>query len=465
MRIPQLSHSLKTQPLYLSRLTTHINNYIFVLRTATIQIMDPQRGRSPSTGHQQPHINPSHSPSPHHFQDTTHSVGLGLGLENGNNNQQFQNGPFDSNNGLPTFNNNSFVNQQGQSFSRGANEDTNFSPNNQDFNQSFKQEDQQSPFSQGQQTSFTQELMSASISPSFNSGDFSLFGNTSNQNDQLDPQFYMNEFSPQSQNPSINPAELEVMSSPPQSGNSPPSLLQPDSRSPSSAQNSPSFNQGQFQPSPGHSRHASLGPESAAYPQGHNNVEWSMMAPQFQGHRRTPSEYSDISNSSAAPSPNLGVHDSFEPIDPLNHHHSPMHNPQNDGMYQEVMGIGSFTLSDHGTPHRGLSPAHSPAISPRLGPQQLPNVNQQNQFMLGINNGFGQQQNMYGSQSSEYPQINHNGSLDMGQAQQMVPPEINVEFAPTSRTNSFEPPKPGSFDNDALTPPDRGTYRDNKYSS
>jgi transcription factor CRZ1 len=45
----------------------------------------------------------------------------------------------------------------------------------------------------------------------------------------------------------------------------------------------------------------------------------------------------------------------------------------------------------------------------------------------------------------------------MGQAQQMVPPEINVEFAPTSRQNSFEPPKP-SLDQDALTPPDRGPY-------
>ena len=425
--------------------------------------MDPQRGRSPSTGHQQSHINPSHSPSPHQFQENATSIGLGLGLDTQNQNsntQQFQNPGFNGSNTLPSFETNDLFNQQRQSF---AQNDSSFAQN-QDFSQRFKQEDSQfkqedqlSPFSQQQQPSFTQELMSATISPNFNGGDFSLFSTASNQNEQLDPQFFMDGFSPQSGNQSVNPAELD-MSSPPNSAQSPPSHLQPDnSRSP---HQSPNFNSGQFQPSPSHSRHASLGPESAAFPQGHNNIEWSMIgAPQFQGHRRTPSEYSDISNSSAAPSPNLPLHDTFEPIDPLNHH-SPMHNAQNDGMYQDVMAIGNFSLSDHGTPGRGLSPAHSPAISPRLGPQQLPNVNQQSQFMLGVNNGFGHPQSIYGSRDSDYPQINHNGSLDMGQAQQMVPPEINVEFAPTSRTNSFEPPKPGSFDNDALTPPDRGTCPD-----
>ncbi len=86
----------------------------------------------------------------------------------------------------------------------------------------------------------------------------------------------------------------------------------------------------------------------------------------------------------------------------------------------------------------------------------MPNLNP-NQFLLGMNNGFGPSQTIYGGQNQEsFPQVQHgNGSLDMGQAQQMVPPEINVEFAPASRQNSFEPPKP-SFDQDALTPPDRG---------
>jgi hypothetical protein len=134
-----------------------------------------------------------------------------------------------------------------------------------------------------------------------------------------------------------------------------------------------------------------------------------------------------------------------------------MQNPQ-DAMYQEVLGIGSFSLSDHhsASPRAGLSPAHSPAISPRLGPQQLPTLNQPS-FMLGMNNEFEQQQNMYGGQMQDIPQIRHNGgSLDMGDNQQMVPPQINVEFAPTSRVNNFDAPKPSAFDQDALTPPERG---------
>ena len=186
------------------------------------------------------------------------------------------------------------------------------------------------------------------------------------------------------------------------------------------------------------------------------------MPPQFQGHRRTPSEYSDVSVSSVAHSPNLGLHDTFDSIE---QHHSPMQNPQDSNLYQEVLGIGSFSLSDPqiqhaASPRRGLSPARSPAISPQLGPQQMPNLNQQNQFMLGMNDGFGQPTNIYGGQTQEtFPHVQHGGgSLDMGQAQQMnPPPEIKFEFAPNSRQNSFEPTK-SAVDQDALhvMPPDRG---------
>lgn len=399
--------------------------------------MDQQRGRSPSMGHQQSQYKPEHSPSPHQFQDGQNSIGLGLGLDTTNSsNQQFiNNGGFNSNNNI--------FGQQGQPYNMQGNMgDSSFN------GLQYKQEDSSS-FNQ-QQPSFTQELMGAN---NFE-GDFPLFSTPSNGNEQLDPQFYMNELSPQSRNPSVNPNELN-MSSPP-NASTPPNLLQPESHTTPSVHQSPNFKQGAFQSSPGHSRHASLGPESAAYPQGQNHMgEWNMMAPQFQGHRRSPSEYSEVSVSSAAPSPNLGHLDSFDNLD---HHHSPNLSAGNDAMYDPVLGIGNFSLSDHGSrsPGRGLSPAHSPAISPRLGPQQPPNMQNQNQFMLGVNNGFGAPQ-MYG-QNSEYPQMNHNGSVDMGQAQQMVPPEINVEFAPTSRTNSFEPPKPISFDNDALTPPDRGLW-------
>lgn len=418
--------------------------------------MDPQRGRSPSVGHQQSHISRTHSPSPQQFPENTSSVGLGLALDPASeNNQQFANSNLTSNNSLPSYENNEFLNQQNSSFQQSDIGNSGYVPT-QDFTPQFKQEDQSSQF-RPPQRSFTQELLSANLTSNFNEGDFSLFSTPSGQGEQFEQNFFMNDVPSQTGNASVNPAELN-MSSPPNNAPSPPVLLQPGSHSPSSAHQSPSFNQGQFQRSPGHSRNASLGPESAAFPPGSNHVDWSIMPPQFTTHRRTPSEYSEVSASSANHSPNLGHHDTFDSIE---QHHSPMQNPQDAGIYQEpLLGIGSFSLSDPQvargvSPGRGFSPAHSPAISPRLGPQQLPNPNPQNQFMLGMNNDFGAPQNMYGQQEA-FPQIQHSG--DIGQAPQMVPPEINVEFAPASRQNSFDPPKP-SFDQDALTPPERGRRR------
>lgn len=416
--------------------------------------MDQQRGRSPSAGHQQLHIKQSHSPAPSHYSDE--SIGLGLGLENAlpGNNQQYMNG-F---NQTSYTGNTGFMNQQGQSFTQETMGDSSYIQSNnfpqfkQDISSfgqpQFKQES--IPFDQ-QQGSFTQELMNPNLPTNFNGdasfgGDFPLYS-SSNQVNQYDPSFFMNEMP--SSNQSVDPSQLD-MSSPQTNAPTPPSFLQPEGQSPASAQHSPSFNQGQFQPSPGHSRHASLGPESAAFPHG-QPVEWSMVPPQFQGHRRTPSEYSDVSVSSAHPSPHLGHHD-YEPLE----HHSPMQNPQDAGLYQQVLGIGDFSLSDNNihhsiSPRRGLSPAHSPSISPRLGPS-VPSFAPHNEFMLGPTNGFGSLPSIYGMQGQEsFPTLGN----EMGQAQQMIPPEINVEFAPASRQNSFEPPKP-SIDQDALTLPERG---------
>jgi len=357
--------------------------------------MDQQRGRSPSAGHQQLHINQNNSPSPSQYQENANSIGLGLDIQNpipGNNNQQYMNGfnraPFDSN---------EFMNQQGQAYSQSSLVEPNYSQGN-DFPQ-FKQES--SPYDQ-QQGSFTQELLNPNLPTNFN-GDFPLFSSSNNQADQYDPSFFMNELPSQSGNQSVNPSQLD-MASPQTNAPTPPSFLQPEGQSPASTHQSPNFNQGQFQHSPNHSRHASLGPESAAFPQGQNQVEWSMMPPQFTGHRRTPSEYSDVSVSSAQHSPNLGHHD-YEPLE----HHSPMQNPQDASLYQQVLGIGDFSLSDNqiqhsASPRRGLSPAHSPAISPRLGPQQLPSFGSQNNFLLGTNNGlggFGGPQGMYSVQTQE----------------------------------------------------------------
>ena len=260
--------------------------------------MDQQRGRSPSAGHQQPHISQAHSSSPH-FQENANSIGLGLGLDNqGNNNNQFLNNNFNPSNGLPVYNDsNEFLNQQGQGFSQGGLSDSIYTQS-QNFNQQqFKQEPQSSPYDPPQR-SFTQELLDPNLTTNFNQGDFPLFSTPSTQN-EYDPSFFINELPAQTNSQPINPPQLE-MTSPQNHTPTPPNLLQPDSRSPASSHNSPNFNQGHFQSPPNHSRNASLGPESAAYPQGQNQVEWGMMPPQFQGHRRTPSEYSDVSVSSAA---------------------------------------------------------------------------------------------------------------------------------------------------------------------
>ena len=279
----------------------------------------------------------------------------------------------------------------------------------------------------------------------------SPFGNS------LDP--HLLETRPQQQNLSVNPNDLMAQMAATQQPHAPtPPHLLPNmnnQRSPS-PHASPHQNQGAFSP-PTHSRHASLGQStldpSAAYGQG---TEWANMA-NFRGHRRTPSEsaYSDISSAHA--SPFLVTQDSFEETQP-----SPHLNAQADPqLFQDpISQFNQFNLND-GT---HISPGHSPAISPRLIPQQqsLP------QFMPGsfgldsnMNNQFGQHQGMgaYQNQGTEaFPSLNNN---EFGQADTMSPPEINIDFAPPSRQASFEPPKPGTIADaltDTLSPPDRCKY-------
>jgi transcription factor CRZ1 len=176
-------------------------------------------------------------------------------------------------------------------------------------------------------------------------------------------------------------------------------------------------------------------------------VDWSQT--QFQGHRRSPSEYSDVS--SAAASPNLGAQDSFEPLKP-ERGHSPMQRPQ-DGFYDGVnAGLGSFSISDQ-LAARSRSPSHSPAISPRIAPQQLPDMGQGSPgfAMGGHPQGYLSAPTLgYGMPQEQFPALG-----EAGMAQQMATPSINIDFAPNSRVNSFEPNKP-QMDQDSLTPPDRG---------
>ncbi|KAI0894780.1 hypothetical protein F4806DRAFT_503275 [Annulohypoxylon nitens] len=385
-----------------------------------VQHQGSARGRSPSAGNQQPNIRNSHSPSPHPYQSPEPSIGLGIAIDPSSASPQFNTSDF--NNYDPNNAGNQFLNtSQPQPFPDPVSFDL-----NQDYSQSLTSQPQ---------PAFSHNLLAGG---DFSNNDFSLFPTT--QGDQFNTTPLFGDLS-QTNAQSLDPNDLTNMTSP-QTHHSPtpPHLLKPE---PSSAHQSPAFNQHQFS-SPGHSRHASLGPEAALMP---GQLDWSQ--PQFQGHRRTPSEYSDAS--SAAPSPNLTGNDSFEHLE---HGHSPMQRPQ-DGFYDPVMGLGNFSIT--GSNQNSRSPSHSPAISPRILPQQMPDASQQGMM---LNTGYPNPPTMgYPVQGSEeFPSLSSDGVIDPSITQSMAPPSINIDFAPNSRQNSFEPQKT-PMDAQSLTPPDRGRPR------
>lgn len=262
-------------------------------------------------------------------------------------------------------------------------------------------------------------------------------------------------------NPSINPADLSRLSSP-HNPTSPPHLAPPDPV-PSPRAASPASSPGAYY-TPQHSRHASLDPVTAAFmtSQQQQSSDWQGLLgnPSFQGHRRAPSEHSDVSS---VHSPFLAQHESFDGVDSS---HSPLLAPQNDpNVYENSFGLESFSISDP-TQHQAFSPAHTPYnISPRLGPQP------QHHGELPVDNSFHLTQQVntqlgHGPSDHYIPHIDtsphptvhsQHSPGDMGQAAQMAPPSINVEFAPPSRTSSFGPPQDG--DHDTLSPPSRSRGR------
>lgn len=390
------------------------------------------RGRSPSatsTGgghHQQPHIKNSHSPSlsparfPNPNESVPPSIGLGLGVIDSTSDQY----PADQLN-FSAYNTNTsgFINnQQSQPYSQPGLTDPTAS-----FD-TFKPDE--SPFGAQTQGGFQQNL----LAPSFGeTPDFTIFPVTAGEQQFNQPLFV-----------SDNNTDNNMMT---QNHNpTPPHLLTSDAaHQPGSANHSPSFNQHQFTPSPGrHSRNVSLGPEAALLP---GQIDWSRGGPQFQGHRRSPSEYSDVS--SAAPSPNLVSSDTFDNIDQS---HSPMQRPQDAGLYQELHGIGNFSISDH----NARSPSHSPAISPRILPQQLPDPNQPPTFLLqqAQNNSYGPPPSFIPPQPEAFPQLPQDNQEIQGGMP--APPSINIDYAPPPVRSGFEQPK--SLDIDSLTPPERGLY-------
>lgn len=379
------------------------------------------RGRSPSAGHQQqPHIRNGHSPSPHPFPSSPEpNIGLGLGLESSpaNVNLSQYNGPAGYTN-----------------FANGPPGTTQFLSPNQALPDTTAYDPSYGATSHP--PGFSQNLLAAEFN---GSGDFSLF--SPSQGDQFNnsPLF--------GDNPAIGTPDLNNMTSP-QTHHSPtpPHMLKPDPHHPGSAHQSPAFNQHQFvSPPPGqHSRHASLGPEAALLG---GQVDWTQA--QFQGHRRSPSEYSDIS--SAQHSPNLIAQDSFEGAH-SDHGHSPMQRPQDDFYNGVSAGLGSFSISDPHINHPGRSPSHSPAMSPRIMPQpQMTDMGQPSPgFVLsGAPQGYNAAPSI--SYSEAFPTLPAENAMN-----QMAPPSINIDFAPNARLGGDMSKQP--LDQTSLTPPERGKH-------
>ena len=223
----------------------------------------------------------------------------------------------------------------------------------------------------------------------------------------------------------------------------PPNMMPPDHLSPT--QHSPVSAKQHF--SPHHSRHTSLEPASASFPNGQVPADWTGM--QFQTHRRAPSEHSDVS-SSLAPSPYIAQQDSFDHS--FDQNPSPLLNAQQDPqLYQDALGIESFTLSDpqqqpQQPGSRHISPGHSPYMSPRMNPQQGFSMSPDQNFVLPSNDfqnnlGAGPGPELFTANPTQFPQlvVRHESS-DMGQADSMAPPEINVELAPPSKFTKFWQP-------------------------
>jgi hypothetical protein len=227
----------------------------------------------------------------------------------------------------------------------------------------------------------------------------------------------------------------------------PPHLLAPNTlnRHSSSPHGSPAMQNAQYRsPSPAHSRHTSLDPSSAAFPQGQGQMgEWGGAA-QFQGHRRTLSDaHSDIS--SAHQSPYMQAADDFN--QPLSH--SPHLHGQDPVMFQDVMGIGGVSLSEASPSY--ITPSHSPHISPSISPNHQAGNSFPTMDNFNLIGPMGNQINQYdpsGMQgvSLQGPTIDYSnmsntslGPDDPNRSDAMSPPEISIQFAPPSRQASFEP--------------------------
>ncbi|KAI1431585.1 hypothetical protein GGR50DRAFT_678793 [Xylaria sp. CBS 124048] len=387
------------------------------------QSATPARGRSPAAGHHQSHIRNTPSPSPHPYQaPDASSIGLGIGIDL---DVPPSSGPNFAPNSFQTFSD--FDSSESRFLS--ASQPQVFPHQGAADSISFDQNQDFAP----PQSDFAQSLMSSEFAAA---ADYSTFS-AAPPTDTFGATQLFGDIPIVNTDDLANMASLQAHHSP-----TPSQLLSPD---PGSAHQSPSFNQHQFSSPPTrHSRHTSLGPEAALLP---GQVDWTQL--QFRGHRRTPSDFSDVSSNAASPS--LNAHDGFDQPD---HGHSPMQRPQ-DSLYDGVMGLGNFSISD---PHRNSrSPSHSPRLSPRILPQ-MPEPGIPNQHMMlsgGYQSGPGVS---YSMQSEEFPQLPEEAPMEQHIPQGLAPPSINVDFAPNAEQSTFESLKP-PMDESSLTPPERGRPR------
>lgn len=415
--------------------------------------MEAQRGRSPSAAGRRAsaHIRntASHSASPHpqpypHPQLSNNSSFQGYDDSFPNSSAQFAPSLY-----APDF-------DPGASFS--------INPNDPLFNYNPQPQQQQldfahNPFLQAQDSSsglgFSQQSSSQQLLP--NLGAQGSLLQAENNNSSSFPDFDYNPdqllepsllFDPQllAAQP-LQQQTLDPMATMQHQTPTPPHLLHHSSHSPS-PHHSPNFHAVSLHQTT-RSRNASesLDPSSAAFPQAYGS-DWTAGAA-FRSHRRAPSDtLSEISSYSPHPSPYLDNADSFDVLDDPSG--MPLGSQQDPTLFPDALGMTSFSLNDRQAQQHYISPAHSPHISPRLNPQQLlPQFTPDNNFGLSpaFTNGY-----------DAFPQLNPEPfpsltSHPEGQADQMSPPEINIDFAPPSRQPSFEPPKP--FPDDALSPPER----------
>ncbi|KAK3673840.1 DNA-binding transcription factor [Recurvomyces mirabilis] len=220
----------------------------------------------------------------------------------------------------------------------------------------------------------------------------------------------------------------------------------------------PGFAQNGFQQQMGRPRNVSesLDPASAMFPQGQN--EWPSRA--YGGHRRQHSDnISELSSHSAQASPYLATLDSFDqnPTTP------PTMHPAQDAVFNGDLGLQGFSISEGQMQQPYISPNHSGYPSPQPQIQQLPPFTADNHYGLAatMNGQFTQQANgldLFPNVAQDpFPALNHT-SPGEGAADQMSPPEINIDYAPPTR-NPMENMRAGTHADDTLSPPLRSQSR------